>query len=110
MPPELRDFPVPKKGGLGQRNVCYPFEANGAPKRGAWIRHALRYVDEYDGPNLVTHPEAAAAEESASAVEAALARAGGQGFARTPAERRAIEDHSMAVAKRYFKAQGFDVE
>lgn len=110
VPPGLRDFPIPKKGGLGQRNVCYPFEANGTPKRSAWIGDALKYVDEFDGPNLTMNPEIAAEEESASAVEAALARAGGQGFARTPAERRAIEDYSMAVAKRYFKSNGFDVE
>lgn len=108
--PELRDFPIPKKGGLGQRNVCYPYEADGTRKNAPWMVKALAYIDEYEAPNLAINPETAAEEESAAAVEAALARAGGQGFARTPAERKAIEQHSMTAATRYFKARGYRVE
>jgi Domain of unknown function (DUF3883) len=62
------------------------------------------------GGNLLTEPEADAEGEIAAAIEAALARSQGQGFARTPQERTAIEDHAMAAAMQYFKAERFVVE
>jgi hypothetical protein len=70
----------------------------------------LTYVDNYRGPNLLDEPDADAEEESAAAAERALARSQGQGFARTPEERRALEDYAMAAAQRYFEGKGFDVQ
>jgi hypothetical protein len=47
---------------------------------------------------------------SATPAEKALARSQGQGFARTAEERKILEDHSMAAAKRYFRRRSFTVE
>lgn len=98
------------RGAFGQANVCYPLNPDGSRKQFAWIRQALEFIASYEATNLLMRPEADAETESTIAVEAALARSKGQGFARTPAERKAIEDRAMAAAKRHFRKHGFTVE
>jgi|HubBroStandDraft_6_1064221.scaffolds.fasta_scaffold242687_2 hypothetical protein len=110
LPDWNRTFRVPATGGIGRSNVCYPLELDGSPKRSPWIRQALNFIDDYDGVDIRDKPEMAAELESASAIERAIAQSQGQGFARTAKERKALEDHAMAAAKRYFKDKGFDVE
>jgi hypothetical protein len=106
-----RSFEIPSgKGGMGQANVCYALDADGSQKRALWIQRALDFVDDYQATNIFSEPEADAEKESAAATEKALARSQGQGFARTPEERRALENHSMTVAKKYFRRKRFDVE
>jgi hypothetical protein len=111
LPDENRILPIPfGKGGMGQANVCYPLATDGSEKRAAWMEHALHFIDDYQGSDAVATPEADAEQEIAAATEKALARSKGQGFARTPKERKAIENRAMEVAKRYFGKKGFDVE
>ncbi len=111
LPDENRNHQIPfGKGGMGQSNICYSLDADGATKRVSWIQRALKFIDDYRGSNILAKPEAAAERESAAAAEKALARSQGQGFARTPQERRALEDHAMSVAKRYFRQKRFHVE
>lgn len=114
LPPGKRRHRVPSRveGAFGRSNVCYSLEADGTPKPGRWIEDALDYIDNYQGPNVLTAPESAIEEEVEAAAEDALAGggAGGQGFARTAAERKAIEDHSMDRAKRYFRKENYRVE
>ena len=98
------------KGGMGQANVCYPLDTKGRPKDVQWIPDALEFVKNYQGSNLLLDPAADAEQEATAAVESAVARSHGQGFARTAKERKAIEDYSMASAKKYFKKQGWFVE
>jgi nitrogen fixation protein len=99
-----------EKGGMGQANVCYPLKPDGSRKTGSWIQQALDYISAYKGNNILSKPETAAEEDVADAAERALARSQGQGFARTAEERRVLEGHSMAAAKRYFRSRNFRVE
>jgi len=112
LPQQNRTVEVPGgRGALGQANVWYPLRAAGrGAKPALWLRGIIKFIDEYNGVNLLTHPEGAAEEASASAVEEALAKSKGQGFAATPEERRAIEARAMAAAKRYFAAKRFKVD
>jgi hypothetical protein len=111
LPNENRSVEIPSgAGGMGQSNVCYPLAANGEAKRAAWMQQVLKFIDDYDASNILDRPEVDAEQESAAAAEKALARSKGQGFARTPAERRALENHAMVAAERYFQQQGFRVE
>ncbi|MCP1850279.1 MULTISPECIES: protein NO VEIN domain-containing protein [unclassified Bradyrhizobium] len=112
LPPGKRKYPIPSqvKGAFGRSNVCYVLETDGSPKAGRWIKDAVDYIDHYDGPNLLTAPESIIEDEVEAAAEESLARISGQGFARTAAQRKAIEDHSMAVAKRYFRRKDYQVE
>ncbi|WP_316163433.1 protein NO VEIN domain-containing protein [Bradyrhizobium sp. SZCCHNRI20481] len=112
LPPGKRRHQIPSqvKGAFGRSNVCYLLEDDGTPKSGRWIQDALDYVDDYAGPNVLAAPEAAIADDVEAAAEDALAGAGGQGFARTAAERKAIEDHSMERAIRYFRKESYQVE
>jgi hypothetical protein len=71
---------------------------------------AITFIEDYRASDILTKPEAAAEEESAAAAEKALARSKGQGFAKTPQERRALENHAMEIAQRYFRQKGFSVE
>jgi hypothetical protein len=110
LPDANRRWEVPHgKNGMGQSNVCYPYYRNGVPKALPWIRRIIRLIEGYQGPNLLASPEAGAEADSANAVERALARSQGQGFASTPEQRRAIEDHSMAAAKRHYQRNGYEV-
>lgn len=95
---------------MGQSNVCYLLEKDGSQKQAPWVQAALDYVDDYQSSDILATPEAAAEEESAAVAEAALARSKGQGFARTPEERWAIEHHAIVAAMKYFRHEGFDVE
>jgi hypothetical protein len=98
------------KGGMGQSNVCYPLNADGTPKNNAWMKAAIDFITDYQASDLLSEPEADAERESAAAAEAALARSKGQGFARDVTQRRAIENRAMALAKRHFRKEGFEVE
>jgi len=111
LPEENRRCQIPNgKGGTGQSNVCYPLRRKGLPKNAPWMRRAVEFVRDYQGPNLLVEPEADAEAESADAVERAVARAKGQGFARTPEQRRVLEEYSMKVARRYYRRLGYSVE
>jgi hypothetical protein len=111
LPDENRSIEIPSgKGGMGQSNVCYPLAGDGSQKRASWIRDALYFIDDYQASDILAKPEAAAEKESAAAAEKALARSKDRGFARTTQERRALEAHAMAVAKKYFRHERFDVE
>lgn len=90
-------------GAFGQSNVCYPLDRDGRPKKAAWMSKAIEYVRGYAGPNLVDEPEVEIQNQAAAQAEAVDAAGQGQGFASTPAERRAIEDHAMARALAHFK-------
>jgi hypothetical protein len=74
------------------------------------MQRVVQFIDDYRASDILDDPEADAERESAAAAEKALARSKGQGFARTPQERRALEKHAMAAAKKHFQAVGFEVE
>jgi Domain of unknown function (DUF3883) len=90
-------------GAFGQSNVCYPLDRDGHPKKAAWMSRAIEYVLKYAGANLVVDREVEVQDQAAAQAEAVDAAGQGQGFASTPGERRAIEDHAMARALRHFK-------
>jgi hypothetical protein len=111
LPDENRIIEIPSgKGGMGQSNICYALTENGSPKNAPWIQRALDFIDDYQGSNILAKPEEDAEEESAAAIEKALARSKGQGFARTPQQRRALENHAMAIAIAHFRHEGFEVQ
>ncbi|WP_437111029.1 MrcB family domain-containing protein [Streptomyces sp. enrichment culture] len=76
----------------------------------------------YEAERLAPHvpgdpaPEVLEAEQNAAVVAGRRSRGAGrparsgQGFHLTPAERRAIERHSVAMATAFFKAQGWSVK
>lgn len=111
LPDDNRGVAIPfGKGGMGQSNVCYMLNCDGSSKQGAWIETALDFVDDYRASDILSDPAAAAQGESATATEEALAQAKGQGFARSPEQRKALEERSMSAAKKYFSNRGFAVE
>jgi hypothetical protein len=111
LPTKERWEPVPGGvGAFGQSNVCYPLDRHGRPKKAAWMSRVIEYVLGYEGPNLVTEPEVEMQNQAAAQAEAVDAAGQGQGFASTPAERRAIEDHAMARALAHFRKRYSVVE
>jgi hypothetical protein len=111
LPDDKRKHEVPfGKGAMGQSNVCYSLESDGTQKGEPWMRKAIEFIDDFEGENIFLLPQADAEKESSDAIERALARSKGQGFARTAQQRKALEDHSMAVAKRHYRKKGFDVD
>lgn len=111
LPLDWRRFRVPSgKGGFGQANVFYPLDERGHRKKLSWITNALSYISEYEGPNLLSDPQAATGQSIADAFEFVKASIGGQGFGGTPQERQAIEKHSMKRAEKYFATLGFECD
>ncbi len=54
LPEAQRTIAIPKgKGAMGQSNVAYAYDPDGAPHEGAWIDEALQQIADYAGPNLV---------------------------------------------------------
>ena len=110
LPYDNRSLVIPRRNGMGQSNVCYPLDAKGQPKNAAWMQQVLAFIDDYRASDILVNPEADAEKEIADATEKALARSKGQGFARTPQERKALEDHAMKAAMKYFRRKRYHVE
>ncbi|VTZ27693.1 conserved hypothetical protein [Methylocella tundrae] len=109
LPSAQRTHRVPgaeQNGGMGTANVRYTLQPGGAPDPAmgqGWMARAIDYVNNYAGANAV----ASGATLEDAAEETALGR---QGFRTTPAQRRAIERHAMAIAKSYYKESGYTVD
>jgi Domain of unknown function (DUF3883) len=96
---QLQQLEFPKKHGIGEANVSYPFDERGSVKRerADWIRKALDYVSSCSGPNLPT--ESGVEEEIEAAV--ALAAEKRNGFQSNPQIRHEVEQFAMECAKKY---------
>ena len=92
---------------MGQSNVTYSLDVAGQPKDADWITRALNFIDSYNGPNLLTLEDAES--ELDQAIQRTLAAARGQKYVADPEARKAIEDHAVATAFDYFRAQHFRV-
>lgn len=111
LPEDNRNHELPNgRGGLGMSNICYALDTHGQPKTAAWIQQAIDFIDKYQGNNILSTPEADVERESTEAVEKALARSQGQRFARDAAERKALEDLAMELAKTHFEKEGYRVK
>lgn len=101
LPPTLRSQAIEHGiGGFGRANICYPFDRDGNSKWKRWMKDAVTFVDEYDGPNFMHDRSDEGIEDG---VDAATAAALGQGFAINAAQRKVIEAHAMAKAMTFFK-------
>jgi hypothetical protein len=97
-----RGFTVPKKNGLGQANVCYPFDNDGGAKE--WVLEAVGYVGSYSGPNLLLGDEGVQDELEDAANEV---REKGAGFLSNLEIRDKIEEYAMECAKKYLVRRGY---
>jgi Domain of unknown function (DUF3883) len=95
----LQRVSIPKKHGIGEANVCYPFDRHGKanPQKLKWVREALEYVSSYSGPNLLS--EDGLENELGEAVS--VARESGAGFQSDPRIRKEIEEYAMECARKY---------
>lgn len=99
----LRQWKIPHgRGGMGQAKIRY-FE----PRRG-WMKRIVSHIEQYAGPSLVSDPGVEAEDRAALVGEEA--QAGGQGFMLDPAVRAAVEARALAVAKRVYRRDGYEVE
>lgn len=111
LPVVSRAFDIPRSaGGFGQTNVCYPMNSDGSRKAAQWMFRARVYTQGYDGDNVVVDPAVNGLETAVSELETAQSGRGGQGFRTNFADRKAIEDHGMSAATRYYEKQGYEVE
>lgn len=111
-----RKFKIPTgEGAFGRANVVYLSEINGDERdldssKFSWIKEAIDYVDNYDGPNLLIDTTGDAEKEIEDIIETHRANQSGQGFKITPDLRKKIEEYSVSKAIQYFKKQGFSVK
>lgn len=106
LPTRWRTEPVPgQKGGMGQSNVCYAARGGRITLR-PWMERVLKYIGDYNGPNLLNDRSAEA--EETDAIETVIETSAG--FETNPRIRHAIEEHSVQEAKRHFEKLGYKVE
>ncbi len=106
LPTGWRTEPVPGgKGGIGQSNVCYTVR-RGRRAFQAWMRKILKYIEHYDGPNLLIDRSVEA--EETEPIETVIETSAG--FETNPGIRQAIENHSVRTATRYFEKLGYRVD
>lgn len=111
LPEYNRTFEIPNgAGGFGEANVCYSLDNKGEEKNLDWMSRAIDFIEGYRASDILADPEADAEQESTDAVERALARSSGQGFALNPKEKRALEQRAMQAAKKHFTSEGYAVE
>lgn len=97
-------------GGMGQRNMCYPLRRDGSSKVGPWMRACVRFVEAYNGPNLMLDHSLDEIDDAAKKLESVVGASTGQGFASNPADRRALEQLAMKRAKAHFRRHFTDVK
>jgi hypothetical protein len=111
LPPANRTCAIPSgKGGIGRANICYPLTTGGTPKSEPWITHAISFVTQYEGPNLLIDTLADIEPNVANLVENARRRAEGQGYGLSAKERAAVEALAMQAAAMHFSQQGYQVD
>ena len=116
LPENYRKFKIPTgKGAFGRANVVYLSEINGDERdlnssKFSWIKKAIDYVDNYDGPNLLIDATGDAEREIEDILETHQLNQSGQGFKITPELRKKIEEYSVSKAIQYFKNQDFSVK
>lgn len=107
LPTTWRIEPVRRgAGGMGQSNVCYAL-SKGKPAFKPWMLRILKYLEEYGGPNLLKPKDRSVEAEETKPIETVIETSAG--FETNPRIRRAIEDHSVRAATRYFEKLGYTV-
>lgn len=107
LPTSKRTINIPRGSNTpGQSNTFYIYDNKGKKKSTPWLKKVLSFIENYEGDNLVTSPEA----ELQDYVESEYQESLGQGFKLDPKARKAIEDRSMNAAIRFYRTKGFDVE
>ncbi len=94
---------------MGEANVCYARDTRGNPTVHPWMKRVLRYIETYEGPNLLNKKDEIIQEaDQSEAIEKVIEESAG--FETNPKIRKAIEDHAMWRATRHFERQGFTVK
>lgn len=112
LPTAFRNYRVKTgKNSIGRSNVWYPRDFNGDVRNNVWFDKLLRYIDEYNGPNIANdkNAEIEESEELAGTVASALDE-GGAGFQRNMRIRRVIELYAMKKALSYFNKMGYSCD
>ncbi len=108
LPANCRTMRVPTRGEgrFGQANLRYLHSDSGQPDPPKWWDETLAWIDQYEGDNLLEHPESAVLEDLNDGIDG---RQGGQGFCANADERRAIEHHAMREAIAYLERDGWEL-
>jgi len=102
--------PVGSDAGIGQCNVLYTLKPNGKPRTDAWIKGVVKYINDYDGPNLLVDRGAETDDEIQMTLERQEVRRRGQGCLVDAELRKAIEEHAVKKAISYYRKKGYAVE
>ncbi len=100
---------VSRKGNPGQANVFYLYDATGKirdleSRSSTWIKKAIDYVLQYDGPRLTD-----ASDDAAEEALTAATTGSGQGFGDDIRVRKWVEDHAMRRVTAYYQRRGYTV-
>jgi hypothetical protein len=115
LPENYRKFKIPTgKGSFGRANIVYLSEIDGQERdlegsKFSWIKDAIDYIDNYDGPNLLIDTTGDAEKEIEDILESHQTSQSGQGFKITPKLRKEIEEYSVSKAIQYFKKHKYSV-
>jgi len=105
-----KSVPTGKDAGIGQCNVLYTLKPNGKPRTDAWIKGVVKYINDYDGPNLLVDRGAETDDEIQMTLERQEVRRRGQGCLVDAELRKAIEEHAVKKAISYYRKKGYAVE
>ncbi len=116
LPQNYRKYTIPtSKGAFGRANVVYLHENNGVKRdldssKFNWIKNAIDYVENYDGPNLLVDTTGDAEQEIEDIIESYRTNQSGQGFKITSELRKQIEEYSVSKAIKYFRKLKYSVK
>src|ERR1035437_6533798 len=111
LPSYNRTIKIPRgKNTPGQSNTFYIYNSDGSLKKNKWLQNVLSFVNNYDGPNLLTTPESEAYEQIENNLLEELEISGTQGKLLDSAARKVIENRAMNAAIKYYKLKGYSVE
>lgn len=105
LPVNERIWEIPSDGSFTHSNVCYVLKDDGTAKGLSWQQRIINEIRAYSGPNAFQNQRPELEEEREM-----RKRYGGQGYGLNAEQRKAVEDHAMKVAERYFAGKGYDVK
>lgn len=111
LPTSTRFHRIPwGKKAMGRSNSCYAYDGKGNRLALPWMDAAIRFIQDYDGGNLLESPDDEFYEEVGVLLESHRAAQSGQGFRVSPELRKALEDYSVEMAVRHFRGLEYSVE
>lgn len=111
LPLDARHLSVPHgTGGMVRANIFYLYDESGQQRNLRWLEEVVDLVERYDSENLLQTVKFGPDVAAVTAAELHEISEKGQGYLRSAAFRKAIEERAMTVVNKHFHQKGWQMK